>query len=108
MEKISTFFIVETKVSPENELKYNEWFNKVHIPLVLKSPGMLRARRYKAMDAEDSQGKYLTIFEMQNEEAVKEWDQGSARKAAHQNKLEIWGEGGFTTNWAGCFNRLQS
>jgi antibiotic biosynthesis monooxygenase (ABM) superfamily enzyme len=104
VEKISVAFIVETGVGPEQEKRYNEWLKNIHIPLVLKSPGILRARRYKSMDSE---GTYLTIFEMGNDEAAKQWDQGPVRKAAHQNKLANWGEGGFTVNWAGYFSQLQ-
>jgi heme-degrading monooxygenase HmoA len=106
MEKVSVAFIVETEIDSKEEKKYNEWVNNFHIPLVLKSPGMLRARRYQAMDAEDSQRKYLIIFELENEAAAKRWDQGPERKEAHQNKLDNWGEGGFTVNWAGYFHTL--
>ena len=104
MEKVSVAFIVETGIGPEEEEKYNKWLDNVHIPLALKSPGMLRARRYKSVDSE---GKYLTIFEMENEAAAKQWDQGAERKAAHQNKLENWGEGGFTLQWAGYYKSFQ-
>ena len=104
MEKVSVAFIVETEIDPKDEGKYNEWVDNMHIPLVLKSPGMLRARRYQAMGSE---GKYLIIFELENEEAAKRWDQGPERKAAHQNKLENWGEGGFTFNWGGYYKSFQ-
>ena len=38
MEVEPVVFIVETEVDPENEEKFNEWFDNVHIPLLNKIP----------------------------------------------------------------------
>lgn len=42
------------------EDEFNDWYNTVFIPDFLKVPGVLRARRFKAIEAEP---KYLTVYE---------------------------------------------
>ena len=95
-------FIVETEVDQENEEKFNEWFDNVHIPLLKKIPGVLRTQRYKVMGTDDDRGKYLAIYDLESEEAIKNWE-GPERKALHQNKLDVWGEKGFEIKWAGFY-----
>ena len=99
-------FIVETKIDPENEEKFNEWFDKVHIPLILKIPGVLKAQRYKVINTEDDRGKYLAIYDLENEEAIKKWE-GPELKTAHQNKLDVWGEDSFTIVWSGFYKHTR-
>ena len=45
MENMRVVFMVETKTSPELDKKFNDWDANVHIPLALKGPGMIKARR---------------------------------------------------------------
>ncbi len=106
MEKMSVVFMVETKVSPDLEEKFNKWDSKVHIPMAMKGPGMVSVRRYKAVDGKDAEGKYLVIYELKDETAVKLYEVSPERKAAHQKKLDDWGEEGFTVEWAGYYKRL--
>ena len=45
------------------EDEFNDWYNTAYIPGYLKVPGVLRARRFVAVDAEP---KYLTVYEFAN------------------------------------------
>ena len=53
-------FIVRMDVEPDKEKQLNEWYNNVHIPALLKVPGVLSARRYTAMEGTP---KYTAIYE---------------------------------------------
>ena len=44
------------------EEEFNDWYNWVYIPTYLTVPGVIRARRYLAVDA---QPKYLTVYEFE-------------------------------------------
>jgi hypothetical protein len=44
------------------EEEFNDWYNWVYIPTYLTVPGVIRARRYVAVDA---QPKYLTVYEFE-------------------------------------------
>ena len=44
------------------EEEFNDWYNWVYIPTYLTVPGVIRARRYVAVDG---QPKYLTVYEFE-------------------------------------------
>ncbi len=58
--QVKHLLIVRMDVEPEQEKQLNEWYNDIHIPALLKVPGVLSARRYTT-----SQGtpKYTAIYE---------------------------------------------
>ena len=41
-----------------------EWYDSIHVPDVLSTPGFVSARRYKAKDLRDGRGMYLAIYEI--------------------------------------------
>jgi hypothetical protein len=54
------------------EEEFNDWYNTCYIPEFLKVPGVIRARRFTAVEA---QPKYLTVYEFENPEVptTPEW-----------------------------------
>lgn len=53
--------VVMTDIDPENEDELNTWYNEEHIPLILAVPGVLTARRYRAVEG---QPKYLALYDV--------------------------------------------
>ncbi len=56
---------------PDREDEFNEWYNKIHLPDVLKTPGFISARRYEAKEYRDGRGKYLAIYEIETDDIDK-------------------------------------
>ena len=56
------------------EDEFNAWYNTCYIPGYLKVPGVLRARRFTAVECEP---KYLTVYEFENAKVpdTPAWDQ---------------------------------
>jgi hypothetical protein len=54
------------------EEEFNDWYNTCYIPGFLKVPGVIRARRFTAIEA---QPKYLTVYEFEHPGVpdTKEW-----------------------------------
>ena len=54
------------------EEEFNDWYNTCYIPGFLQVPGVIRARRFTAIEA---QPKYLTVYEFENPGVpdTKEW-----------------------------------
>lgn len=51
------------------EREFNDWYNKVHIPLhVLRSGRYHTAYRYESIDPKPGQSKYVSIYEMDHED----------------------------------------
>lgn len=53
--------------TPEQEADFNEWYDKVHLPDVLQTPGVVKATRYKlaAGRPKEGRGQYLALYEVE-------------------------------------------
>ena len=62
-------FIVKATITPNKEAEFNSWYSNVHIPDVLKYPGCVSARRYKALSGEDK-FQYMAVYEFKDQETL--------------------------------------
>ncbi|UCC59960.1 MAG: hypothetical protein JSV02_09540 [Dehalococcoidia bacterium] len=54
---------------PAREKEFNEWYDNVHLPDVLATPGIIRATRYANDNATEGQGKFLAFYEIETTDA---------------------------------------
>jgi hypothetical protein len=54
----------------QREQEFNKWYNELHVPDVLKAPGVIGATRYEAIRAQEAQPRYLSVYELESEEAI--------------------------------------
>jgi len=57
-------YVVMMDVEPDKEAEFNEIYDKEHIPILLKVPGVLRAARYKT--STEGAPRYVAIYELDN------------------------------------------
>ena len=57
---------MKATITPDREQAYNDWYHRQHIPDVLKFPGAVGARRYRATQPED-RFQYVTVYEFESE-----------------------------------------
>ncbi len=62
----TTLFIVKATIPAEQEAAFNRWYNDEHVPQVLQFPGLVSARRYKALEGEDK-FQYMAVYELKDE-----------------------------------------
>jgi hypothetical protein len=63
---------------PESaDAEWNEWYNTEYIPGYLKIPGVIYARRYRAVDAERS---FATVYELANDKVSESADWSHQRE----------------------------
>ena len=60
--------ILETNCDPTREDEYNAWYDGIHIPDILTTPGFVRARRFRIKDFRDGRGKYMAIYEIETDD----------------------------------------
>jgi hypothetical protein len=65
------------------EEEFNDWYNWVHIPENLAVPGVIRARRFLAVDA---QPKYLTLYELERSDVPESEAWTAARESNPWNR----------------------
>jgi hypothetical protein len=68
--------VVMTQPVPGKEDEYNDWYSNVHIPELLKIPGIAAAQRFEAVPALSGQlpaQKYMALYEFDTDvdEALK-------------------------------------
>lgn len=60
----SVVMVVLSKCTdPSREREFNEWYNTVHIPDVLETPGIVSAVRYENNHTRAGEAKYLALYE---------------------------------------------
>lgn len=80
-----------TCTEPGKDQEFNRWFNEVHIPEVLKVPGMLSAERFESIDTPSDFPKYLAIYQLADEQAVKAFKGHLKRQKAGEIPDFTWG-----------------
>jgi hypothetical protein len=60
--------VVLTNATEGNDQEFDDWYDNVHIPEVLDTPGFVGAERFK-FRAGDARWKYLAIYEIEAESA---------------------------------------
>lgn len=59
----------ETNCSdPSRESEFNEWYDNVHVPDILETPGVLRATRYENNSPAEGRGKFLALYEIETDD----------------------------------------
>jgi uncharacterized protein DUF4286 len=62
----TVLFVVKATITKEREAAFNRWYNEEHVPQVLQFPGVVSARRYRAILGEDRY-QYMAVYEVQDE-----------------------------------------
>ncbi len=98
MKNQRVIIVVGTVCSPEEEERFNKWYNEKHIPQALESPGCLGATRYRIMEPGwDVMGprqefpQYLTIYEFESEQAVDKYEKRRASPEWKAELIKTWG-----------------
>ena len=91
--------IVATQCKPEDEAKFNKWYDEVHIPMIMKYKGVSEVTRYKLPKDSDEYPKYLTIYTFDNEDAFKAFGTCPEMAAVQAEMKETWKDGMFTIKW---------
>jgi predicted Fe-Mo cluster-binding NifX family protein len=63
--------MVESYCDPSREDEFNDWYNNMHLPDCLETPGFLAVRRYVNKELRDGRGKYLAIYEIETDDIDK-------------------------------------
>ncbi len=68
MDKLTKYlYVVRMDVDPEKEQQFNEWYNKDHIPALLKVSGVTGAYRYASLEGTP---KYIAIYELETPDVL--------------------------------------
>ena len=112
MQTKPVIHVVGLEYRPEAEEEFNRWFDDVHVPMMLKCPGVIGITRYelvteggvqshdlKDKGAEVEYPKALAIMEFESVEAVQRYESSPERAEALEETKETWKDGGMSVKW---------
>jgi len=84
----------DVEMPPDVERAFNEHYNKMHLPLMIKLPGVFEIRRYKTKSGTyagtPTEGeRYITEYEFENEDIVEQALSSPERKEALKDQVLI-------------------
>ena len=99
METKPIIYIVATQCQPETEVKFNRWYNEVHIPLLFKFQGLKEVTRYRLMKELEPSPRYLAIYQFEEQQDYEAFENSPQLAAATEKLKESWKDGGFEIEW---------
>ncbi|OGO21850.1 MAG: hypothetical protein A2Z28_01845 [Chloroflexi bacterium RBG_16_51_9] len=100
--------VVATQCKPEDEEKFNKWYNEVHIPMIMKFKGVSEVTRYKLPKDSEEYPKYLAIYTFDNADAFKAFGTCPEMAAVQAEMKETWKDGMFTIKWRVQYETIQN
>lgn len=50
------------------EREFHEWYEKIHLPDIMETPGVVRGSRYEIKNPVKGQGKFVALYEIETDD----------------------------------------
>jgi len=99
--------IVGTRAKPEDEIRFNRWYDKTHVPWLMKTGVIKEAVRYKTLKDRKDYPQYLAVYSFQSKKAFETFFDHPERAAAVKELRESW-PNGIGATWSVQYVMLRS
>jgi uncharacterized protein (TIGR02118 family) len=93
MESQPVIHMVAADSPPQQEEKFNQWYNDVHVPGLLKFKGLRGVTRYKILTRPCDQPQYLAVYQFGNQQDFEAYLKSPERAAAIEEMKLSWPQG---------------
>jgi antibiotic biosynthesis monooxygenase (ABM) superfamily enzyme len=100
--------IVATECPAEDEDRFNEWYNEVHIPMLLSYKGLTRIGRYRLIGEGDEHARYLAIYEFDSQESLDNYHTSPELAAAMEEMQESWKDDVVKIKWMAAYETIKT
>ena len=100
--------IVASESTPEKEAEFNKWYTEIHVPMLFEYKGVKRASRYRRLDDNEKNAKFLAIYEfksIKDMEAFPDSPEYADAIEDFENNKEVLG---FKMKWASSYELIKS
>ncbi|MBI3953121.1 MAG: EthD domain-containing protein [Chloroflexi bacterium] len=66
----AVFLVLTNPKPPMTDAEFNRWYDTVHVPDVLKTPGFVAATRYQHADPKPGDARYLAVYELDTDDVA--------------------------------------
>jgi hypothetical protein len=108
METGRVINIVASECQPDQEIKFNKWYNEIHIPMLLKLTGLVGVTRYKLAGDANGQAKYLAIYKFKDQSSLESFEKSVELAAARDEMAQTWKDGGFEIKWRAPYEVIKT
>jgi hypothetical protein len=84
--------VVETECQPQDAQKFNQWYNEVHIPMLLKSKGVAGVSRYQVAVEPGKLPRFFAVYKFNSEKDLGSFQKDPNTGAAIKDFEENWGK----------------
>jgi uncharacterized protein (TIGR02118 family) len=91
MAKTPIINIVTTQCQLQDEAKFNKWYNEVHIPMLMKYPGVKTVARYQVINGKPLQ--FVAIYRFDSLQDYEAFGKSPEFKAAIEEMGQSWPKG---------------
>ncbi len=99
--------IVGARPKPEDEIRFNKWYDQTHVPWLMKTGVIKEAVRYKILKDSKDYPQYLAVYYFQSKKAFETFSDHPERLAAVKELQESWPDG-IGTTWRVQYQMLKS
>jgi uncharacterized protein (TIGR02118 family) len=85
--------IVTTECLPQDEARFNRWYNEVHIPMLMKCPGVKGAARYKVTGGNSHKPRFIAVYYFDSRQAFENYKNSPQFAAAIEEMNQSWPQG---------------
>lgn len=116
MKSGSVIHILGLDCRPDQDEKFNRWYNDVHIPDLLKFRGVERATRYRCLYKDETTTgfpkvnypQYLAIYKMDSQAVFEEYESSQEMADSLKELRATWAGDPFQRTWRVQFRLLQN
>jgi hypothetical protein len=84
-------YVVCLKVGTQFEKEWNDWNDKVHIPMVLAQPGFIQVRKFRSLSSTSKEAEYFVLYELRNQAAYDRYVKSDEAEVLRQHYLDEYG-----------------
>ncbi len=93
MADVPMINIVGTVCPPQDEERFNKWYNEVHIPMLCKFKGVKGVTRYKIANHASGGAQYIAVYNFDSLKDFESFGKSPEFAAAIKEMNESWPQG---------------
>ncbi|MBN1188299.1 MAG: EthD family reductase [Dehalococcoidales bacterium] len=83
--------IIETECQSKDAEEFNRWYNDVHIPMLLKSPGVSGVSRFEIAVEAGQPPRFMAVYKFNSEKDIEEFQKSPQTSEAIKDFNDNWG-----------------
>ena len=95
----SVLHVVGVQCKPGLEEKFQQWYSEVHVPMLLKFPGLKSITQYQITKPDAKYPSFLATYEFDSVEAFEKYERSDELAASRKQADETWAEGDQEIKW---------